>query len=75
MTAKPVALVTGSASGIGAAIARRLSQDGYAVIVHARTSKEAGTRLANELGDAVYLQADLADEAARLDLIGKAASI
>jgi len=56
-----VALVTGSVSGIGAGIARRMSADGMVVVVHSRTSRDAGLRLANELGG-TYEQADLADE-------------
>lgn len=65
----PVALVTGSTSGIGAAIARRLSRDGYAVVLHSRQSAEAGRALAAELGAAVYVQADLADDAERVRLV------
>ena len=48
-TSARVALVTGSTSGIGAAIARRLSNDGFRVIVHSRSSSEAGQALAKEL--------------------------
>lgn len=71
----PVALVTGSTSGIGAAIARRLSHDGYAVIVHSRSSVEAGQALAAELGNAAYLQADLAQEADRVRLVRAAIAV
>jgi NAD(P)-dependent dehydrogenase (short-subunit alcohol dehydrogenase family) len=56
-----VALVTGSASGIGAATARRFAADGMTVVVHSRSSREAGEALAAELGGS-YLQADLADD-------------
>jgi NAD(P)-dependent dehydrogenase (short-subunit alcohol dehydrogenase family) len=57
----PVALVTGSASGIGAGIARRLAADGMTVVVHSRTSRDAGLQIAADLGG-TYQQADLADE-------------
>ncbi|MFM0643669.1 SDR family NAD(P)-dependent oxidoreductase [Paraburkholderia bryophila] len=71
-TPRPVALVTGSTSGIGAAIARRLSQDGFSVVVHSRSSAEAGQALANELESALYVQADLADDADRVRLVREA---
>lgn len=68
----PVALVTGSTSGIGAAIARRLSSDGYAVVLHSRNSVSTGHALAAELGNAAYVQADLADDVDRVRLVRQA---
>lgn len=68
----PVALVTGSTSGIGAAIARRLSSEGYALVLHSRSSAKTGHALAAELGNAVYMQADLADDADRVRLVRQA---
>lgn len=68
----PVALVTGSTSGIGAAIARRLSSDGYAVVLHSRNSVGTGHTLAAELGNAAYVQADLADDVDRVRLVRQA---
>jgi len=68
----PVALVTGSTSGIGAAIARRLCRDGFAVVLHSRSSAAAGQALAAELGQATYVQADLAREADRSCLVRQA---
>ena len=64
-----VALVTGSTSGIGAAIARRLARDGYKVALHGRRSADLGRAIAAELPCASYHQADLADEAATRDLV------
>lgn len=71
----PVALVTGSASGIGAAIARRLSGEGFAVVLHSRNSAETGHALAAELGTAAYVQADLAHDADRVRLVREAVSL
>ncbi|WP_246793700.1 SDR family NAD(P)-dependent oxidoreductase [Burkholderia perseverans] len=68
----PVALVTGSTSGIGAAIARRLSKDGFSVVLHSRSSAEVGHLLAGELGSAVYVQADLANDLDRARLVREA---
>lgn len=64
----PVALVTGSASGIGAAVVRRLAGEGWRVAVNSVRSVEAGTALAAEVGGH-YLQADVADAAQAAGLV------
>ncbi len=64
-----VALVTGSTSGIGAAIARRLARDGYAVALHGRRPASDVEPLARELGAASYHPADLADAGAPAALV------
>ncbi len=56
-------IVTGSSSGIGAAIARRLDALGAGVVVNSATSVEAGKAVAAELRDAVYVQGDIGDPA------------
>src|SRR5258708_10618060 len=63
------ALGTGSTSGIGAAIARRLARDGYTVALHSRRSADVGQKMAVELEGASYHQADLGDEAATRGLV------
>jgi len=57
-----VALITGSSSGIGEAIARHFADHGASVLVNSVKSVEAGERIAAELPDACYVQASIADE-------------
>lgn len=57
-----VALVTGSSSGIGAEVARRLAAAGIRVVLNSARSVEAGEKLAAGLPGAVYVQANVADE-------------
>jgi NAD(P)-dependent dehydrogenase (short-subunit alcohol dehydrogenase family) len=62
------ALVTGAARRIGSWIARALADEGFAVALHCRTSREAAEDLRREIvargGRAVVLAADLADVSA-----------
>ncbi len=55
-----VAIVTGSSSGIGEAVARRFAAEGASVVVNSRHSEAAGKEVAASLPDAVYVQADVA---------------
>jgi ketoreductase RED2 len=68
--ADPVALITGSTSGIGEAVVRRLVPEGYRVVINSVKSVGAGEKLAAELGtdSAHYIQGDVAvlDDAQRL---------
>jgi ketoreductase RED2 len=72
MTDKPVALVTGSSSGIGEAVVRRLSAAGMRVVVNSARSAEAGRKLAESLPDALYVQADIAEESGARRLVAAA---
>lgn len=68
-----VALVTGSTSGIGKAIANRLASEGFSVVFHSRSSVEEGQRLASQHENAWYIQADLSNQAESKGLIEKVA--
>jgi NAD(P)-dependent dehydrogenase (short-subunit alcohol dehydrogenase family) len=60
----PVALVTGSTSGIGADVARRLIAQGTRVVLNSVTSVDAGRAMVEQLGDAAhYVQGDISVEA------------
>jgi 3-oxoacyl-[acyl-carrier protein] reductase len=55
-----VALVTGAATGIGAACARALGAEGFRVVVHYRSSEAAAKELVERLPEALAVRADLA---------------
>ena len=57
-----VALVTGSTSGIGEAVARHYAAHGASVVINSSRSVEAGERIAAELPDAIYVQGSIADD-------------
>ena len=65
---KKVALVTGASRGIGRAVARRLSEDGYAVCINYIERRDMAESLRDELlslgRDAMIFQADVADAGA-----------
>jgi pteridine reductase len=73
---QPVALVTGGAVRVGAAIVRELAARGYRVAIHANTSLDRAQELVGELTDAGHTAAafgaDLRDEDATRAMIDRA---
>ncbi|GAA1359383.1 3-oxoacyl-[acyl-carrier-protein] reductase [Arthrobacter rhombi] len=56
---KRVGLVTGSSSGIGAAIATRMHADGWSVVLNGHQTADAGRRLSEALDGSIYVEADV----------------
>lgn len=69
-----VAIVTGSSSGIGKAVATALAQVGAAVVVNSATSVAAGKEVADSLPQAIYVQGDISGEEACHELVTAALS-
>lgn len=67
-----VAIVTGSTSGIGRAVARELHAEGAMVILNSRRSAEAGMQLADEMPGSRYVQADVAERSGAAALVAAA---
>ncbi len=57
---RPVALVTGGGTGIGAACCRALAAEGFRVGIHYRSSEDKARALADRLDHAFTIRADLA---------------
>lgn len=77
MSGQPVALITGSAKRVGAAIARGLHADGYRLALHYRHSGEEMQALVDELdsvrrGSVLALHADLAEFDRLPELVARA---
>ncbi len=61
MGSKPVAIVSGGGTGIGAACVRALAAKGFRIGILYRSSEAAAKALASETGDGFALRADLSD--------------
>jgi NAD(P)-dependent dehydrogenase (short-subunit alcohol dehydrogenase family) len=76
MADRKVALVTGGAKRIGAAIVMALAREDYAVVIHCNASRDEAGALASEImakgGRAAVVSADLADPVAVAGIIAEA---
>ena len=76
LSTQKVAIVTGASRGIGAAIAKRLSLEGFAVVVNYGHNQEQAVAVVREIhdlgGDAIAVQADVSQSQAVESLFDKA---
>jgi NAD(P)-dependent dehydrogenase (short-subunit alcohol dehydrogenase family) len=75
MASRPVALVTGGGSGIGAACALRLAADGFAVAVCDRDLSRAKEVAARCAGPALAVEADVSVESSVAEMVLAAAEL
>jgi ketoreductase RED2 len=68
---RPVAIVAGGSTGIGASVARRLNKEGYRVVVVSSKSVDEGESVAAELDGGWFLQADLGKSEAAAEVVAK----
>ncbi len=78
MTARKTAIVTGSTSGIGLAIAHALAAEGCNIVVNSFSDTESDHAVAKEIAgdhevEAIYVQADMSKPAECRALVAKAA--
>ncbi|MDP8994162.1 MAG: SDR family NAD(P)-dependent oxidoreductase [Pseudomonadota bacterium] len=66
------AIVTGGARRIGAALVRALAADGWHVLIHCNRSEDEARALAEELGNASVVPAELADPEAPRHILAAA---
>jgi len=68
---RPVAIVAGGSTGIGASVARRLNKEGYLVVVVSSKSVDEGESVAAELDGGWFLQADLGEPGAAAEVVAR----
>lgn len=69
------AIVTGGARRIGAALCRALAEDGWHLLIHCNRSAGEARALADELGNAATVAADLADPRAAESIFAAATGL